>query len=284
MQQVYNRVIIYEIIKNRSIAYVIVVVALLFISFSTLNAQLIHEGHAHNDYEHERPLFEALSYGFTSIEVDIHPVGRKLRVSHDREDCKKKPSLEELYIRPLDSLISSQKGLVFDKDSTQLTLMIDLKTKKSKALRRLHKLFKRYDHLFQKHINGKSIWGPIIILISGEPPLSKWQAIDSPYMYLDGRANVNYPRSIEEVVRRISGNIFTISSNNALINGDQDEINKLRKFVRDLYNKGILEVRFWATQDNEQLWASLLQAGVNKISVDDLKGFATFMNKDDYSR
>src|ERR1035438_747298 len=34
---------------------------------------LVHV-HAHNDYEHKRPLFDALDHGFCSVEADIYRV------------------------------------------------------------------------------------------------------------------------------------------------------------------------------------------------------------------
>ncbi len=44
------------------------------------------QAHAHNDYEHERPLLDALSHGFCSVEADIYLVDGALLVAHDRED------------------------------------------------------------------------------------------------------------------------------------------------------------------------------------------------------
>ena len=244
----------------------------------TLSGQLIHQGHAHNDYEHEKPLFSALSYGFTSIEVDIHAYGGVLKVSHDFENCENKPNLEELYIKPLDSIVQRNNGCVYDIDSSQLTLMIDLKSKPEQSLNRLNKLLKNYDHLFQKYENGKTKWGPIIILISGEPPMSTWQSINSPYLYLDGRASKIYPPNVRKMIRRISGNIFTVCSNSALLEGHPVEIEKLSILVSDLYNQGAKEVRFWSTTDRPEVWQSLLNAGVNIISVDDLQGFSNFIS------
>ena len=42
--------------------------------------------HAHNDYEHERPLLDALDHGFASVEADVWLVDGQLLVAHDRED------------------------------------------------------------------------------------------------------------------------------------------------------------------------------------------------------
>ena len=46
----------------------------------------LRQAHAHNDYEHVRPLHDALDHGFTSVEADIFLVDGDLLVAHDPED------------------------------------------------------------------------------------------------------------------------------------------------------------------------------------------------------
>src|SRR5688500_17684262 len=43
----------------------------------------LERAHAHNDYEHERPLYDALDHGFKSVEADIWLIDGELVVSHD---------------------------------------------------------------------------------------------------------------------------------------------------------------------------------------------------------
>jgi hypothetical protein len=43
----------------------------------------LERAHAHNDYEHERPLHDALGHGFKSVEADVWLVDGELVVSHD---------------------------------------------------------------------------------------------------------------------------------------------------------------------------------------------------------
>src|SRR4051812_44226103 len=42
----------------------------------------LKNAHAHNDYLHPRPLFDALDQGFTSVEVDVFLVNGQLLVGH----------------------------------------------------------------------------------------------------------------------------------------------------------------------------------------------------------
>ena len=75
------------------------------------HGQPIHpNAHAHNDYEHTRPLFDALDQGFRSVEVDIHRVGDRLYVGHNRPVVNDNHTLQHLYLDPLDSLARSDEG------------------------------------------------------------------------------------------------------------------------------------------------------------------------------
>src|ERR1043165_1062303 len=56
------------------------------------------QAHAHNDYEHTRPLWDALAQGFCSVEADIHLVDGKLLVAHDARDVNSERTLEKLYL------------------------------------------------------------------------------------------------------------------------------------------------------------------------------------------
>ncbi len=69
--------------------------------------------HAHNDYEHERPLLDALDHGFTSVEADVWLVDGELLVAHDRENVRRERTLRSLYLRPLTRRIESHGGSVY---------------------------------------------------------------------------------------------------------------------------------------------------------------------------
>jgi len=46
--------------------------------------QALRGAHAHNDYQHERPLLDALAHGFQSVEADVFLVEGKLLVALNR--------------------------------------------------------------------------------------------------------------------------------------------------------------------------------------------------------
>ena len=64
-------------------------------------ASPLSRAHAHNDYEHPRPLLDALDHGFTSVEADVWLVGDELLVGHDLADLVPGRTLEKLYLDPL---------------------------------------------------------------------------------------------------------------------------------------------------------------------------------------
>src|SRR5918997_4734977 len=71
------------------------------------------QAHAHNDYEHQRPLLDALDHGFTGVEADIWLVNGKLLVAHEEAHLKPERTLEALYLEPLKKRISENGGRVY---------------------------------------------------------------------------------------------------------------------------------------------------------------------------
>src|SRR5215475_7710089 len=69
--------------------------------------------HAHNDYEHKRPLFDALDHGFCSVEADIYLVDGALLVAHDRDQVKPERTLQALYLDPLRERVKTNGGRVY---------------------------------------------------------------------------------------------------------------------------------------------------------------------------
>src|SRR4051812_6754640 len=82
--------------------------------------------HAHNDYLHSRPLFDALDNGFTSVEADIYLVDGNLLVGHNRDALKPERTLESLYLAPLAERVHQNGGHVYP-NTTRFFLLIDIK-------------------------------------------------------------------------------------------------------------------------------------------------------------
>ena len=99
----------------------------LFWVVSAGAAEVWTRAHAHNDYEHARPLFDALDCGFGSIEADVHLVNGMLLVSHDAKDVNPARTLEALYLAPLRERVRANGGRVYRGGPT-IVLLVDVKT------------------------------------------------------------------------------------------------------------------------------------------------------------
>src|SRR5438105_5170374 len=104
---------------------------ILFVAGSPLCAQQLPKPltrvHAHNDYEHKHPLWDALDHGFCSVEADIYLVNGKLLVAHMRSQVKPERTLEKLYLDPLRQRVKENGGRVYAA-GPEVVLLIDIKT------------------------------------------------------------------------------------------------------------------------------------------------------------
>ena len=178
--------------------FIILLTLIIFFSCSSkkqlespLGNTPISSGHAHNDYEQDRPLYEALENGFTSIEIDVHSYRGKAVISHDDEDLGSKPTIQELYLDPLSKIIKENNGSVFPGNKEQLILMIDLKEDKDLLMQILTKDLVAYDLLIESSLDAHDIWKPLQVIISGDPPIRSIVHDKTGYFYLDGRMHLS---------------------------------------------------------------------------------------------
>jgi hypothetical protein len=111
--------------------------------------------HAHNDYAHKRPLFDALERGFTSVEADIFLTDKgELLVGHERRELRPERTLEKLYLKPLRRRARANKGQVYP-GGPAFYLLIDIKTDGKKTYAVLNKLLAKYADVFSEVSDGK---------------------------------------------------------------------------------------------------------------------------------
>ena len=106
----------------------------------------LERAHAHNEYEHGRPLFDALDNGFKSVEADVWLVDGELLVAHDREDVEPGRTLESLYLEPLRERIAQNRGSVYPGNDDYFTLLVDIKSDAVPTYMALHEELKDYRH------------------------------------------------------------------------------------------------------------------------------------------
>lgn len=239
----------------------------LFFSCGTLNAQIpISCGHAHNDYLHKRPLFDALENGFTSIEADVFLHKGKLVVSHIATGLNHKPDLEGLYLRPLDSIVKAHNGWVFSGFSIPIILMIDFKTNGNETYVALNELLNKYKHLFTVYNKSTVVKNaPIQILISGSTPDVSLLG-DTNFVTLDR----NLFALNDAYVTRVSQSWSSVFHCKTTLN--EKELVRLKDLVTQAHQAG-KQIRFWAIPDNLKIWEALLESKVDWINTDKLKKF-----------
>ena len=138
--------------------YLLLLLSLISIC-SLAQDPLLLRGHAHNDYMHKRPLFEALDNGFFSVEADIFLRDDDLPVAHTAFTIKKNKTLKSLYLDPLRKRVQENKGRVYANGPLEFVLMIDLKEGGEKIMKVLKSQLEEYKDILTVYEYGvKKAW------------------------------------------------------------------------------------------------------------------------------
>jgi hypothetical protein len=239
--------------------------------------------HAHNDYEHPRPLFDALDHRFGSVEADIFLVGDQLLIGHTEGDLDPTRTLESLYLDPLAALVKANHGSVYRGYRRPLQLLIDIKTEGSSTYLELDRHLQRYQHLFTTYAHGRVHPGAVTNVISGDRAArTPMEAQTVRRAFYDGRLTDLGTSAPASFVPLISDNWqlnFTWLGDGAF---PDTERQKLRGIIGQAHARG-QKVRFWNTPDlagpaRDALWSELLAAGIDYFNTDDLAGLETFLD------
>ncbi|MCP4846690.1 MAG: hypothetical protein GY899_01935 [Verrucomicrobiaceae bacterium] len=232
--------------------------------------------HAHNDYRHGRPLLDALTNGFCSVEADIFLVAGKLLVGHDRGELKPQRTLKALYLDPLRERSRANNGRIY-KGGPVFTLLIDIKSGGEATYRALAEVLAEYPGLLSGTRAGKFTERAVAVIISGNRAKDIIAADDPRFAGIDGRLADLESIAPSHLLPLISDRW----SSHFRWRGEGDfpeaERIKLHRIVKQAHAKG-RRVRFWATPERETLWRELAEAGVDLINTDDLPGLRAFLS------
>ena len=236
--------------------------------------------HAHNDYEHDRPLYDALDHGFTSVEADIHLADGDLYVAHDSDEITPNRTLRSLYLEPLNRRIAQNAGRVYP-NGPQFTLFIDIKTEAVATYKVLSKMLAEYESIFTTFDSNGRTDKAVVAIVSGNRHASLMESEAIRYAGCDGRLEDLESDAPATLIPIISDNWTKHFSFNGTGSMSAKERQKLRKIVETAHKKG-QRVRFWATPDRpsparQTLWRELLSNGVDLLNTDDLKGLQQFL-------
>jgi glycerophosphoryl diester phosphodiesterase len=235
---------------------------------------LLH-AHAHNDYEHTRPLFDALDCNFGSVEADVYLIDGQLLVAHQRDDVKLGRTLEKLYLDPLRERVRAHGGRVYRGGPT-IVLLVDVKTEAVPTYAALHAVLRNYSDLLTVFRGGVATPGAITVIVSGNRARAEIAAQSVRYAAIDGRPDdlkSNPAASLVPLVSADWNTLFTSRWTGPLPEGDRAA---LEKIIALTHAQG-RQLRFWNTPDRAEVWQTLLAAGVDVIGTDDLPGLQKFL-------
>ncbi len=257
---------------------------LAFLGLLTLSAlnlaaapvPLVH-AHAHNDYQHTRPLLDALDHGFCSVEADVHLVDGQLLVAHDRNQVKPERTLQALYLDPLRGRVKQNGGRVY-RSGPECTLLIDFKSDWQASYPVLRSLLKQYAEMLTTFRVGAVQTNAIRVIITGHHAKEMFAGETIRYASIDGELTDLGSGESADLIPWISSKwsqSFQWRGSGAIPEADK---RKLTNIVAKAHQQG-RRVRFWGAPDQAVFWGEMLANGVDLINTDDLDGAQKFLVK-----
>jgi hypothetical protein len=241
--------------------------------------------HSHNDYEHTRPLLDALAFGFCSVEADIYLVNGELLVAHERSSVDGRRTLDNLYLRPLWERYQANGGHIYPlgraaapPEEAPVTLLIDIKNNGAETFRVLDRKLSEYAPMLTTFTNDSTTPGAVTVIISGDRANDVILSSSPRRAGIDGRlTDLDGPLNRHQVPL-ISDNWTLHFRWRGQQDMPADEAAKLNAIVAKAHERGI-RVRFWNIPQTEAVWSRLYDAGVDLLNADDLGGLYALLLK-----
>ncbi len=230
--------------------------------------------HAHNDYEHPRPLLDALEHGFCSVEADVWLVEGQLLVAHELKKVSKERTLQKLYLDPLMERVKANGGRVYP-NGPMVTLFIDFKSEATNTYHTLTTMLKPYEKMLATFYADRTETNAVMIIISGNRPRALMEAEKIRYVCYDGRLDDLKSPASPHLIPMISDNWGKHFKWRGKGPFPEPENAKLQSFVERAHQQGRL-IRFWNAPDTPAGWTVLLGANVDLINTDNLSGLNDF--------
>lgn len=231
--------------------------------------------HSHNDYEHPRPLLDALEQRFYSVEADIYFDGGKLSVSHTPWGFK--GTLQQLYLDPLQARVSAQ-GSVHG-DGLPFTLWVDLKDGGPETVNTLHALLERYPML-TRFEDGEVRPGPVTVVLTGDAR-AKQDLVTRFSRRAAVRDSNDY--SPEDPPADTAWRFYALKWSDYLRSSetgalDETQRARLACIVHNAHQGG-RQLRFYGVPDHPDAWRIALEFGIDFIQTDSPTALSAFLEQ-----
>ncbi len=233
--------------------------------------------HAHNDYQHVDPCVGAITLGFRSLEVDVHPVGDDLLVGHDPEDLVPERTIERLYLEPLRDWCAATDTT---KAEPPLTLLVDIKRHPARSLELLLAKLEPLRPLLSHVADGEFVPGRITVILSGSRPIAEVTAMENRFVFIDGRPT-DLDRDPPVTLMPLISSSYGLTLRTPLMGPLNDKAAaRLHALVEKTHAQG-RRLRFWGHFEDPQIWTALVDAGVDLIGTDDRSRLAAWLRAND---
>ena len=236
------------------------------------------QGHAHNDYEHHRPLVDALHAGLTSVEADVWAVDGHLLVAHTQDEVDRARTLSSLYLRPLAQRFAGNRH------GPRVQLLIDVKSDPSTTLPLLRAQLAHYASVLTRYRGCTATPGPVSVVLSGNARPAAPSGEGVSYFGYDVQPERTHDTRLRDAVTPLVSArwdaYFSWDGHGSMPRGERG---RLREMVRAAHLVGSA-IRFYDTPDDrgaarDAVWRELAAAGVDYINTDDLAGFRAFIHR-----
>ena len=227
--------------------------------------------HAHNDYEHPRPLHDALEAGFHSVEADVFYDGGRFKVSH--LGWGSPGTLEALYLEPLQRRVDAQASV---HPRATFTLWIDLKDRHRDLVQDLDALLSDYGMLRDSE-EGPA---PVQVILTGDAQ-AKTSFVEetqgSPVWRDSNDFSLEDPVAEDGRWRAYALKWSSYFDWNGVGELPDEDRRRLYCLATNAHAKGRV-LRFYAAPDREEVWQAMLDAGVDFIHTDRLEALSAFLS------
>jgi alkaline phosphatase len=242
---------------------ILILIAAIALSCSTLGAQNSVLLHSHNDYERNEPFWDAYNEHFDSIEADVWCIDGTLFVSHDRKDVNPERTFEAMYQQPILRVFEQNGGRPWAGSGRTLQLLIDIKETTEPTLGTLVELLNAHRDVFDPAVNPYAVR----VVMTGNVPAPADFVKYPDYIFFDGNLDIEYT---DEQLRRIalfSAPFYKYSLWRGRGRGRRAAWMKVEAAVEHAHALG-KPIRFWGAPESKVVYRVFPSRGIDYVNSD----------------